>query len=156
VFRVSYTGRAGCRQSPLMRIAAVVSLALSVAACARFGLPFNESGPGVDPMHTASLISAKIADRIDPSDWLAVRHTLGQIPARAAVGASIDWWNDRTNSTGTVSTLSVATRRDGSLCRGFATTINDLRGIRRYRGIACRSGDGWEVSNVAPDEDAVL
>ena len=82
--------------------------------------------------------------------------TLGQIPARAAAGTSIDWWNDLTNSTGTVSTLTPAATHDGSLCRRFATTINDLRGIRRYRGLACRSGEWLGPSKVGRDEDAVL
>jgi surface antigen len=156
VLRVSYTGRAGRRQLPVMRIAAAMSFALSIAGCARFGLPFNEAAEGVDPIQTASLVKATVGDRVDPSDWLTVRQTLARIPASAEPGTTIDWWNDLTNSAGTVGTLTAATTRNGSLCRTFAATINDLRGIRRYRGEACRGTDGWHFSGVTPDDGAVL
>jgi surface antigen len=156
VLRVSYTGLAGRRQLPVVRLAAAFLLALSIAGCARFGLPFNEATEGIDPIQTGSLVKATVSDRVDPSDWLTVRQTLARIPASADAGTTIDWWNDTTNSAGTVATLTAATTRDGSLCRTFAATINDLRGIRRYRGQACRGSDGWHVSDVMPDDGAVL
>ena len=65
---VSYTGRAGRRQSPVMRIAAGLVLTLTIAGCARLGLPMNEAAEGIDPMHTASLVKATVSDRVDPSD----------------------------------------------------------------------------------------
>ena len=44
-------------------------------------------------------------------------------------------------------------RRSGQLCRSFATTVNDARGIRRYRGDACRRTDGrWQLDGMAPDD----
>ena len=154
--RISYTVRPERSQPPVRCLVAAFLLALAMTGCARIGLPVDGAEAGVDPVHTGSLVSAKAADSIDPRDWTAVRHTLGQIPARAAAGTSVDWWNDLTNSTGTVSTLTTAATRDGGLCRGFAATINDFRGIRRYQGLACRSADGWDLSKVARDEDAVL
>ena len=153
---ISYIGRPERPQLSVRGITAAFLLALALTGCARMGLPVEGAEAGVDPVHTGSLVSAKVADRIDPRDWVSVRQTLGQIPARAAAGTSIDWWNDLTNSTGTVSTLTPAASHDGSICRGFAATINDLRGIRRYRGLACRSADGWNLSKVGPDEAAVL
>src|SRR5437016_12901108 len=135
-----------------MRIAAGLVLTLTIAGCARLGLPMNEAAEGIDPMHTASLVKATVSDRVDPSDWSAVRQTLGQISPRAEAGTTIDWWNDLTNSSGTVGTLTAATTHNGSLCRTFAATINDLRGIRRYRGEACRGGDGWQLSGVTHDD----
>lgn len=156
MLRVSYTGRAGRRQSPVMAIAAALSLALSIAGCARLGIPFNEAADGIDPIQTGSLVSAKVSDRVDPRDWSTVRDTIGRIPTRAQAGTTIDWWNDLTNSSGTVATLTAAAERDGSVCREFSATINDLRGIRRYQGRACRVSDGWDLSNVAPDNGATL
>jgi surface antigen len=156
VLRLSYTGRAGRRQSPAIAIAAAFTAILASAGCARLGLPMNEAADGIDPIQTASLVSATVNDRVDPSDWSAVRQTLAQIPAAAEAGTTIDWWNDITNSTGTVGTLSAASNHGGKLCRSFATTINDLRGIRRYRGEACRGSDGWHLSGVARDDGAVL
>ena len=55
-------------------------------------------------------------------------------------------------SDGTVSLLTVAAARNGTVCRGFTATINDLRGIRRYRGQSCRGADGWQLSDIVPDD----
>jgi hypothetical protein len=162
VLRVSYTGRPDRRQPPVSLLAAIVLLAFSLAGCAGLGLPFNEAAAGSaeQPVRHPSLVSTKInaraSDQVDPTDWLAVRQTLGRIPQNAGAGTSLDWRNALTNSDGTVSLLTAAAREHGSLCRGFATTINDLRGIRRYRGEACHGSDGWQLSGVVPDNGTAL
>jgi surface antigen len=156
VFRVSYTGQPQCRQPPVLSIAAAFLLALSITGCARVGLPFSEASAGRAPVRGASLVSATISDRVDPTDWLTVRQTIGRIPANAVAGTTIDWRNTLTNSDGTVSVLTAAATRKGTICRSFAATINDLRGIRRYRGEACRGADGWQLSGVAPDDGTLL
>jgi surface antigen len=156
VLRVSYTGRRDRRQPPVMRIAAFALLSLSIAGCARLGLPFNEAAAGNEPVHGASLVSATVSDRVDPTDWLTVRQTLGRIPVSAGAGTTLDWRNALTDSDGTVSLLTAAVARNGTLCRGFSATINDLRGIRRYRGQACRGADGWQLSGVVPDDGRLL
>jgi surface antigen len=135
---------------------ACVLLALSTAGCARLGLPFNEASAGKGPVRSASLVSATVSDRVDPTDWLTVRQTIGRIPANAGAGTTLDWRNALTNSDGTVSLLTAAVAHNGTLCRGFTATINDLRGIRRYRGQACRGSDGWQLSGVVPDDGTLL
>ena len=41
-------------------------------------------------------------------------------------------------------------------CRTFATTVNDIRGIRRYRGDACTTAGGrWQLRTVTPDDAAI-
>ena len=48
------------------------------------------------------------------------------------------------------------TDQNGAVCRPFATTINDERGVRRYRGDACLRTDGrWQLNGVTAD-DALL
>jgi hypothetical protein len=161
VLRASYTGRPDRRQLPVSLLAAVALLAFSLTGCAGLGLPFNEAAAGGgEPVRHPSLVSTKInakaSDQVDPTDWMAVRQALGRIPESAGPGTSFDWRNGLTNSDGTVSLLTAAVRERGTLCRGFATTINDLRGIRRYRGEACHGSDGWQLSGVLPDSGTAL
>jgi surface antigen len=156
VFRVSYTGRQDRRQPPVMPLAAFALLSLSLAGCAGLGLPFNEAAAGSQPARGASLVSAKINDQVDPTDWMTVRQTLARMPVSAGAGTSLDWRNPLSNSDGTVSLSSGAVRVAGTLCREFTTTINDLRGIRQYRGQSCRGSDGWELSGVVADKGAAL
>ena len=71
------------------------------------------------------------------------------------LAASLDWLNPDTGSTGTIT--ATATASEGKfLCRSFATTVNDLRGIRRYRGEACAPDGGrWQLRGVTPDDAAI-
>src|SRR5258707_404723 len=50
VLRVSYTGQAGRRQLPVLFVAAACFLVLSIAGCARVGMPFSEAAEGIDPI----------------------------------------------------------------------------------------------------------
>ena len=84
MFCVSYTGRPERRQPPVKHIAAALLLAVSITGCARIGLPFNEAAAGREPVRRAALISATVSDRVDPTDWLTVRQTIGRIPAKTA------------------------------------------------------------------------
>jgi surface antigen len=128
--------------------------ALSLAGCASTGMPL---GPGAtDPLVTGSikgdLGSAKGTAGADPSDWTAVRATL----AKAAAGGDVAWSNPATGSSGTVS-LGPTLAKVRGVCRSFATTINDARGVRSYRGEACRSGDGgWKIADIVADDQVLL
>ena len=114
-------------------------------------------GPGAtDPVLTGSIKAApaptKTANGVDPSDWSAVRATL----AKAAAGGDVAWSNPATGSSGTVS-LGPTLAKVGAVCRSFATTINDARGVRSYRGEACRSGEGgWKIANIVADDQVLL
>ncbi len=154
---VSYTGRPGRRQQPVpLAAVAAVLLALSLAGCSRLGMPFNQAADDSLTTGSIALVKAAVSDRVDPSDWQTIRQTLSRIPAGAGAGTSLDWHNSLTNSGGTVSVAAAAAPRNGALCRGFVATINDLRGIRRYRGEACRNANGWQLSGVIPEDGAAL
>lgn len=143
--RPSYTGRRTERQSlPWFRAAALGALALATAGC---------SASAIDPTHTGSLVRAAVTDGVDPSDWETVRRTIAEIGADALDRA---WRNPKTGSSGTVTALAPEPRA-GGVCRDFATTVSDLRGIRRYRGEACRTGDAaWRLTGIIPDDSALL
>jgi hypothetical protein len=154
----SYNGVGHLRQSPFVpRAVAAALLALSLGGCAGTGLPFDEAtsshlaanGDSARPI----LASATVADRVDPSDWEMVRYTLAG--ASKGPAPSLDWLNPDTGSTGTITTT--ATAIEGKyLCRSFATTVNDLRGIRRYRGEACApEGGRLQLRGVTPDDAAI-
>jgi surface antigen len=151
----SYIGEVHFRQSSLFSGAVLCAFAaLSLAGCASMGMP---AGPGgTDPVLTGSIKAApagrKTARGADPSDWTAVRATL----AKAGAGGEIAWSNPATGSSGTVS-LGPTLAKVGAACRSFATTINDARGVRSYRGEACRSGDGaWKIADIVADDQVLL
>ena len=143
--RPSYTHRAGERQSlPYFRAAILGGLALAAAGC---------SSTAIDPTQTGSVVRASVTDGVDPSDWETVRRTIAEIGEDAF---DLAWKNPKTGSSGTVTAMAPESRADG-VCRAFATTVNDLRGIRRYRGEACRSGNaGWRLSDVVPEDSVLL
>lgn len=164
--RHPYTGESSPRQSPpFYRAAAVAALALSLGGCAGLGLPFGgemttasiaptRSSGGLKP--TLVSATASITDSVDASDWETVRRTVARVSADSAV-SRVEWTNPDTGSTGTIAELNVASQRGDRLCRAFSTTINDTRGIRRYRGDACQRTDGrWQLYGMAPDDAQLL
>lgn len=147
-FRPSYTHRAGERQSlPYFRAAVLGGLALTMAGC---------SATAIDPTYTGSVVRATVTDSVDPSDWEAVRRTIAEIGEIGENAFDLAWKNPRTGSSGTVTAMAPESRADG-VCRAFATTVNDLRGIRRYRGEACHDGNaGWRLSGIVPEDSLLL
>lgn len=143
--RTSYTGRRTERQSlPYFRAAALGSVALAMAGC---------SATAIDPTHTGSLVRAAVTDGVDPSDWETVRRTIAEIGSDTP---DLAWKNPKTGSTGTVTAASPEPRA-GGVCRAFATTVNDFRGIRRYRGEACQAGDAsWRLTGIVPEDSLLL
>jgi surface antigen len=143
--RPSYTHRAGERQSlPYFRAAVLGGIALIAAGC---------SATAIDPTQTGSVVRASATDGVDPSDWEAVRRTIAEIGEDAF---DLAWKNPKTGSSGTVTAMAPESRADG-VCRAFATTVNDLRGIRRYRGEACHDGNaGWRLSGIVPEDSVLL
>jgi surface antigen len=127
-----------------------------LGGCSAIGIPFGEPAAGrIAPVRSNPVLTAKVTDSVDASDWEAVR----RLVAGAAVERASDrlaWSNPDTGSTGTLATVAASTGKSGRLCRSFSTTVNDLRGIRRYRGEACQRTDGrWQLYGVTAD-DSVL
>ncbi|HET7715141.1 MAG TPA: RT0821/Lpp0805 family surface protein [Bauldia sp.] len=143
--RTSYTGRSVERQSlPYFRTAALGALALTLAGC---------STTGVDNTYTGSIVPAAATGGVDPSDWETVRRTLAEMGAEVL---DLAWRNPRTGSSGTVTAFSAQPRADGT-CRAFVTTVNDYRGIRRYRGEACRAGNAdWRLTGIVAEDSLLL
>ena len=141
----SYTGDAGRRQSlSALRAAVIAGLAFAAASC---------SATAIDPTQTGSLVRATVTDSVDPSDWEAVRRTIAGIGADALDRA---WKNPKTGSSGTVTALAAEPGASG-VCRAFATTVSDVRGIRRYRGEACRTDEaGWRLTGIVPEDNLLL
>ncbi|MBZ0230081.1 MAG: hypothetical protein K8F58_16745 [Bauldia sp.] len=150
-------GEAAQRQSPPFIRAMVLGAAiLSVAGCARLGLPFEAgsvaTNAGIPP--GKPVISAKVADGVDPSDWQTVREALSGMAA-GETGDGLDWRNPATGSAGTITAYAAGDTPAG-FCRVFATTVNDMRGVRRYRGQACIRGGDWKLTGVTPEDGELL
>lgn len=143
----SYTGEARRRQSPVIAAGAAIIVAISLTGCARLG--FNEASAQHSPVKPAAAVAS---EHVDPSDWRMVKSALARIPADKP-DTELAWQNPQTGSDGTITALAAMAKGGGPFCRAFATTVNDLRGIRRYRGQACQTNDGnWQLTQVSVDE----
>ena len=154
----SYSAVAGARKSrPIRRLATMAGLALFLGGCSSVGLGDFARGPQANATFGAKAMKASltVVDRVDPSDWEAVRRRIAGISADEI--ARYDWSNPDTRSTGTITVLAVATAGSSATCRPFATTLSDTRGIRRYRGEACRRTDGrWQLFGIRADDAKLL
>jgi surface antigen len=157
-YQPPYIGERKPRQSlPFYRGVAAAVVALSLGGCAGLGLPgggelITGSIPTSRPAATLVSASTSTVERVDPSDWETVRRTVASASPTSGVGR-IEWNNPDTGSQGTIIGLDVPTDRKGQLCRSFATTINDARGVRGYRGDACKRPDGrWQLFGMVPDD----
>lgn len=155
----SYIGEGTRRQSSNLLPGLTISLvALSLGGCAGLGLPFGEAGSAGrlasngGPAKTI-LASATVTDQVDASDWETVRRTAEGAPEAAS---RLDWINPETGSSGRLAIAAAATDPDGVVCRSFATTVNDVRGIRRYRGESCVRTDGRSQLRGVTADDATL
>jgi surface antigen len=157
----SYIGGGRQRQSPpfvrpvLMRSIGGALLAVALSGCAGLGLPFETASN--QKMTTGSIhkVSAKANSKVDQSDWETVRRAVASVGGKT--DASVDWRNPDTGSTGSIAILDTPTATNDENCRNFATTINDTRGIRRYRGEACRMTNGrWQLFGVLADDSQLL
>jgi len=148
----SYIGEGRTRQSPpFMRAAAIALTVLSLAGCSRLGLPFGDSD---DPKTTGAVqVAAKVTDHVDASDWEAIRRAVATAPIDGSDAQGIDWSNPDTGSSGVITAYPAVAEKGGALCRTLATTVNDVRGVRRYRGEACQRTDGrWQLFKIAADD----
>jgi len=156
----SQIGDGGERQSAALRgPTAIILFAISLGGCAGLGMPFGEaqSMAQVETTGSIHLASARTTggNTVDQSDWEAVRQAI-TATAESRVGSS-DWQNPRTGSTGTVSLFDTVTAINDPRCRNFATTVNDMRGIRRYRGEACHLENGkWQLFGILADDSQLL
>jgi surface antigen len=149
----SYIGEGRTRQAPPFVRAVVIGLTvLSLAGCSRLGMPFGGSDP--DPQPTGAIrVAAKVTDSVDPSDWEAIRRAVATAPIDGSDSQGINWSNPDTGSSGLITAYPAIAEKSGSLCRTLATTVNDVRGVRRYRGEACQRTNGrWQLLNIAADD----
>ncbi|MCX5497432.1 RT0821/Lpp0805 family surface protein [Kaistia dalseonensis] len=150
----------------MIRVPAVIFCTAMLAGC---GL--TPSGADLDMTTTGSIAPAaapekpsmpptqpNVVEAVAPSDWERIRLVASTSLVGLPNGGVIDWTNPDTGSNGTISPLLAARNEpDGRNCRAFALTVSDIRGIRRYRGDACRATDGmWQLFDVTPEDSALL
>jgi len=149
---LSYIGGGVWRQTPV-RLTAVLLATMALGGCAGLGLPFG--GPGGGQLAANGgvpqpiLASATVTNQADPSDWETIRRTIEGAPQG---GSHLEWSNAITGSVGTIAVAA----DDGEACRAFAATVNDVRGVRRYRGEACLLPNGRAQLRAVTADDATL
>lgn len=150
----TYTAGGGGRNArTLPATVAIAFLAIALAACSSAGPPLGERKSG----RTAAAAIAKprpasvtVIAEVDPSDWEAIRREIAA--SSEATTQSLDWRNPDTGSTGTIALLP-AISKTGVLCRSFAATVGDMRGVHRYGGEACLRTDGrWQLTAITADD----
>ena len=154
----SYIGSGRQRQSPpFVRPVAVLLLAVGLGGCAGLGMPFEAASNQTLTTGSIHKVSAKTGGKVDQSDWETVRRAIATVAAEKGAEATADWRNPDTGSSGTITILDTITATNDENCRNFATTINDMRGVRRYRGEACRMTNGrWQLFGVMADDSQLL
>jgi surface antigen len=155
----SYIGEGRLRQLPRsVRLAAIAILAAGLCGCAGLGLPFGQTAADGN-LTTGSIekVSSKPPGKVAQSDWEAVRKSLAKAASDPSLNGMAAWRNPQTGTTGTLRVLDTVTATNDPNCRNFQTTVNDTRGIRHYRGEACRtSKDSWELYGVLADDSKLL
>lgn len=131
------------------------------AGCAGIGLPIAD----FHPERTGATVAAKSGPTdgaaaaiaaIDPSDWEAVRRAVAEAITARNTTVAINWSNPDTGSSGTIAPL-LTVAAGNSACRPFATTLSDARGVRRFRGDACRESTGRiQLLRVVADDPALI
>jgi surface antigen len=155
-----YIGARRPRHSAFAAIALGLFAAVTLSGCGAMTVPIVQAAANgrfnAAPANRPLLAAAKVSDGVMPGDWEAVRRAIASVPASEARSA-LAWADDETGNTGALA-IAAASEKNGALCRGFSTTVNDLHGIRQYRGEACRRGGdaGWQLSGVSPDDSALL
>ncbi|MFO1185192.1 MAG: RT0821/Lpp0805 family surface protein [Bauldia sp.] len=138
----------------------ILGIALSLlTGCAGMGLPFAEFGrdrTGSTVVAAANRATAAAVESVDPSDWETVRRAVAEAIAARNHSAAINWSNPDTGSSGTIAPLLAVTAGNGA-CRPFSTTMSDARGIRHFRGEACRETTGRiQLLRVTADDPALI
>ncbi len=155
----SYSAASGLRKcGARLRPLTIPALALVLGGCAGIGIPFGDfNRTGAQTVSTggrAVPAGLAVAVAVDPSDWEVVRRTIAAVPLDDS--GRFDWNNPDTKSSGNVTVLALA-ESAAAACRPFATTINDARGVRGYRGQACMRADGrWQLDEVSADDTKLL
>ena len=135
------------------------TLSVGLAACASIGSVADVTGSIPAPAPAARAASAETRPADSASDWEAVKRSVARVPpagdAKARETPRVEWSNAETGNSGTISEV-IASSRKGAACKGFATTLSSVDGVRLYRGEMCRAGRGWELVTVEPADKGRL
>lgn len=146
----SYTADSGGRNARTLPAAlALVAIAALLSACASVG-ERNSGRLAAATLAKPQPVKASAIGEVDPSDWEAIRREIAA--SSEATTQSLEWRNPDTGSSGTIALLP-AISEAGVLCRSFAATVGDVRGIHRYGGEACLRTDGrWQLHAITADD----
>ena len=137
------------RDSLLRRICQQICLillaSLPLGACG--------TGGGLNTLNVDdSIETSALQDGVEPnptqnSDANIIRNAVSAIDLNASPGAPLNWANQDTGSTGTISDIRES-NDGGQLCRRFKTSRESFEGVAMYTGSTCMNGEKqWFVQN---------
>jgi len=141
VSRIPYTAP-GSRTA--RRAAAALAASLMLAGCSLS--PFG----GDKPIVTGSIpppveVQRPLPPTLAFSDAAKIGEAVNATLFQASGGASGDWINAATGSSGTVETVDLPAPPGGG-CRPFSTTVTSIGGVHEYAGAICGSGGNARVT----------
>jgi hypothetical protein len=100
-----------------------------------------------DTIATSTIQANKDQNPTQDSDADVIRNAVSAIDLKVSSGVPLNWANQDTGSTGTISEISES-KDDGLLCRNFKTSRESFEGIGIYTGVTCLSPEKqWFVRN---------
>lgn len=103
----------------------------------------------VDRMTTGSIPAPTVTSGLD-GDEQAVARAVADINLERRPNGPFAWANQRTGSTGVISSLE-ETDETGAICRQFTTTVHRYDGIALFDGKSCRDANGeWNLTAFQP------
>lgn len=125
----------------MTRLAAGLALPLVLAGCS-----MSMFGGGDAPKTTGSIepavdVQSPIPKSLAFSD-AAMIGAAARVALLQAQGASGDWENAATGSSGTVETVDLPSPPAANDCRPFSTTVTSIGGVHEYAGAICPDFSG--------------
>lgn len=132
----------GPRARAAKRLAAALALPLALAGCS-----MSMFGGGDQPQTTGSIAPAvEVEGRLPKSLAFSDASKIGEAARMALMqargGASNDWINAATGSSGTIVTVDLPNPPASGECRPFSTTVTSIGGVHEYSGALCPDFSG--------------
>jgi hypothetical protein len=125
-----------------VKVVMVAILAAQLSGCMSLGLGLT--GDDVDAnLTTSSIPSSKPTETV--SDQVTIRNAATSVDLKKLNGQPLPWANSDTGSAGVITSIEES-RGDQLVCRDFTTTSHSFKGVAKYHGKACLTGQGeWQL-----------
>ena len=107
----------------------------------------NESSPATTGSIAQQVtVQQPLPPTLAYSDAARIGQAASAVLAQTEGGASEDWINASTGSSGTLEGLRISD--DKANCRRFSTIVTSIGGVHRYSGAICQADDGPAIVQI--------